>query len=436
MSDARDDDNLFSLEAIALQARPPALRVRMVSLALCAMAALAVGYACVVSTDVVVTAQGRVIPSGRSKVLQSPQAGVVRRIAVRDGQAVRAGEVLLELDATTTGADRDRLQRELWEAQADAARLTALLEGRARLALREAVPGEIEVHQQALLLSRRSEQLARVATLQADLARRAAERDTLATALARSQEALPLVHRKQQMREELARTGYIADAGLIEVRLEAMQADKEAALNANRLQEAQAGLEAARAQLQQAQAEFHARTAAELQEAVRRRDAARQELIKAQQRQEWQVLRSPIDGVVQQMAVSTEGGVVTPAQLLLTVVPAQAELEVEAQVLNRDIGHLRVGQRVVNKVESFDFTRYGAIEGQVRWVGTDAVLDPHLGPVYPVRITVSATRMPQGAGAIMPGMNVAAEIRTGERRLISYFMSPLLRTTHEALRER
>jgi hemolysin D len=242
------------------------------------------------------------------------------------------------------------------------------------------------------------------------------------------------------MREELAKTGHITEAGLIETRLELINLDKEIAVQVYRLDELAAGLEAARQKLQLAQAEFRARTSTELADAMQRREATRQELVKAEQRRELQWLKAPIDGVVQQLSVSTVGGVVTAAQPLMTIVPHDAALEVEAQVQNRDIGHLRIGQRVVTKVETFDFTRYGTIEGQVQWVGTDAIVDPKLGPVYPVRISLEATQTPnqvQGkSGAVAAGMSVTADIRTGERRLISYFLAPLLRYRDESLRER
>ncbi|MCZ8257467.1 MAG: HlyD family type I secretion periplasmic adaptor subunit [Polaromonas sp.] len=430
---------MFSTAAIALRRRPPARIARMVTMALCIMAAAALAYASLASMDVVVTAQGRIGASGKSKVIQPLEAGVVKAIAVRDGQAVRAGDVLLELDATATQADRDRLQRELQETQADVLRLDALLSGRA-WAHDADLPAAMVANQQAVLAHRRSEHNARLAGLDADIARRTADRDAIAAHLAQLRTSLPLVRQKHGMREELASTGFIARTAVIESRLELLNMEKELSVQSNRLSESSASLHAAVQQRQQAQAEFYARTSAERVEAIRKHDAARQELAKATQRRDLQTLRSPIDGVVQQLAVTTVGGVVTPAQPLMSVVPHNAMLEVDAQVLNRDIGHVKVGQRVINKVETFDFTRFGYIEGAVQWVGTDAVNDPKLGPAYPVRIRLNAAETPNTVnglhGAVMAGMSVTSDIRTGERRLIEYFIAPLLRYQQEALRER
>lgn len=429
----------FSPAAAALRQRPPAAIARMVSLGLCAMALLSLAYACFARIDIVVTAQGRVIPSGRSKTVQPLEPGIVQRIAVRDGQRVKAGDVLIELDPTTSEADRERLQRELWEAQADSARIDAMARGGALDGASD-LPAAMLSSQQALLAGRLAEQRARLAAIDADQARRQADRDAIAAGLAQLRQSLPLVKKKLEMREELARTGHIAETGLIESRLELINLEKDIAVQDNRLKEAQAGMLAAQQQRSQAQAEFQARASAERVEAQRKQGNARQDLVKAQQRRDLQVIRAPIDGIVQQLAVSTVGGVVTQAQPLMTIVPENAPLEVEAQVQNRDIGYLRVGQRVINKVETFDFTRFGYIEGEVQWVGTDALQDPRLGPVYPVRIKLHATRTPHDAngvaGIVTPGMSVVADVRTDSRRLIDYFIAPMLRYQQEALRER
>lgn len=432
--------NPFSTAALAMQARPPWHVVRMASLAICAMTAVALLFACFAKMDIVVSAQGKVIPSGKSKVVQSLEAGLVRAVAVRDGQNVKAGDVLVALDSTSTGADRDRLQRELWEAQADVLRCTAQLEGKLRFVAPADTPAEMASNQSAVLQSRMAEQRAKMAALDADMSKRRADVDAIASNLLQLRNSLPLIQQKHQMREDLAKTGHIAQTSVIETKLELINAEKELAVQGNRLKESQASYQAAQEQRSQAVAEFRARTSTEVVEAIKKRDAAKQELIKANQRWTQQTLRAPIDGVVQQLAVTTVGGVVTAAQPLLTIVPENTPLELEAQVINRDIGHLRVGQRVINKVETYDFTRYGYIEGEVLWVGTDAVQDPKLGLVYPVRIKLAQTETPNSVngrnGIVTAGMNITADIRTDQRRMIEYLLAPMLRYKQEALRER
>ena len=275
----------FSTAAVALRERPPMFVARMVSLALCLMALLAVLYASFARLDVVVTAQGRIIPSGKSKTVQPLEAGVVRRIAVRDGQRVKAGDVLVELDATATEADRERLQREYWEAQGDSARSNAMAMG-TNAAAPAGVPRDIWAHQQALLAGRVAEQRSRLATIDADLARRGADRDAIASGLEQLRQSLPLVQKKHEMRKELATTGHIAETGLIETQLELINLNREIAVQGNRLKESIAGMQGATQQRLQSQAEFQARASGESMEAARKRDGTQQELVKAQQRRD------------------------------------------------------------------------------------------------------------------------------------------------------
>ena len=432
--------NPFTTAALVMQLQPPGYVLRMVSLGICAMAALSLLFACFSKMDIVVSAQGRIIPSGKSKVVQPLEPGLVRAVLVRDGQSVHTGDVLVELDPTTTGADRDRVQREYWEAQADVLRSKAQLEGLPRFVASKDMPIEISNNQSAMLDGRLSEQRAKLAVLDADLSKRRADADAIQSNITQLRNSLPLIQQKYQMREDLAKTGHIAQTSVIDAKLELINAEKDLSVQGNRLSESLANYQAAFEQRAQAVAEFRARTSTELVDAMKKRDTAQQELIKANQRWTQQTLRAPIDGVVQQLAVTTIGGVVTSAQPLLTIVPENSPLELEAQVMNRDIGHLRVGQRVINKVETYDFTRYGYIEGEVLWVGTDAVQDPKQGLVYPVRIKLTQMETPNGVngrkGIVTAGMNVTADIRTDERRMIEYLLAPMLRYKQEALRER
>jgi hemolysin D len=430
----------FATAAMGIANRRPARMAKIVAASICGMGAVALVYAVFAKMDVVISAQGKVIPSGKSKVVQPLEAGIVRQIFVRDGQRVKAGDVLIELDPTTTAADRDRLQRDHWEAEAEVQRLTVLLDGKGTLPTVEGLPDDIARTQQAQLTSALAEHRAKLAALAAEIARKRADRDGAAASLEQIRASLPLVTKKNDMREELVKSGHIAETGLIETRLELINLKKELALQTNRLAEANAGLNAAHQQRAQAVAEFTARNSAELAEESRKAATAELELVKATQRRDLQILRAPIDGVVQQLAVTTVGGVVTQAQPVATVVPEHTALEVDAQVQNKDIGYVKPGQRVITKVETFDFTRFGYIEGTVQWVGTDAVNDQKLGPIYPVRIRLAEQATPNSVngrkGTLTPGMSVTADIRVDERRMISYFLSPLMRYKDEALRER
>jgi hemolysin D len=170
------------------------------------------------------------------------------------------------------------------------------------------------------------------------------------------------------------------------------------------------------------------------------------------------LITAPVDGVVQQLAVHTVGGIVTPAQPLLVVVPAEDRLEIEATVSNQDIGFVQVGQEAEIKVQTFNFTRYGLLHGQVLTLSEDSVgrdpaqssekpqgSDSRTGrtsdvpdPGYSARISLDRTRMQieDKLVNLSPGMAVTVEIKTGSRSIISYLLSPLGKYKQESLRER
>jgi hemolysin D len=203
-------------------------------------------------------------------------------------------------------------------------------------------------------------------------------------------------------------------------------------------------------------AEFRRNRFDELTKAEAKAAGLAQDVIKAEKRSEFQQLTAPVDGVVQQLAVHTVGGVVTPAQALLALVPIESHLEIEAMVSNQDIGFVHAGQEAEIKVQTFNFTRYGLLHGEVLSVSQDAIgRDPAQtqdkqqadkpaaapdtqSPVYAARISLDRTEMQieDKLVSLSPGMAVTAEIKTGERTVLSYLLSPLRKYRQESLRER
>jgi len=209
----------------------------------------------------------------------------------------------------------------------------------------------------------------------------------------------------------------------------------------------------------EAGAEYRRERYTELVEAERKAKGLSEDLIRAQHRTALQVLTAPVDGTVQQLAVHTIGGVVTPAQTLLVVVPIESHIEIEAMVLNRDIGFIHAGQDAEIKVDAFNFNRYGLLHGTVMNVSTDSItrdkpVDKSSGAdpgaqdessepanqelVYAARVSLDRTQMQIDDRLVdlSPGMAVTVEIKTGSRRIISYLLSPLMRYKQDALRER
>lgn len=431
----------FLPAALEVLEKPPSPIGRAVSLLMMVFAALAIAWMYFSKMDVVVTAQGQVVPSGHVKLIQAAEAGVVHTIKVRNGQVVEKGEELIELDSTTTTADRARLMREQVEAQIEVARLKAQLASDPTLFQPSAdIDSAIAETQKSLLISRLQEREEKLAGLGHDIARRRADRDAIRSTVAKLVRTLPLLKKRLEKKQSLARKRFLSELTVMDSELEVINQENELQIQRHRLTESEANLAVAIRQRKQMQAEFSAETLAALAEGSRRIAAVTQELVKVEKKRSLQRLRAPIDGVVQQLAVNTIGGVVTAAQTLMVIVPANGELEIDATVLNKDIGFVRVGQRAAVKFETFQFTRHGFIEGTMQWVGLDAMSDPQLGLVFPVRILLSDTTMPNRVnghrGSVAPGMAVTADIAIGKRRVLEYFLAPILRYKEESLRER
>lgn len=436
----RRDELEFLPAAVEIIETPASPVGRATAWTIISMLILGLGWATITEIDAVAMAQGKVISTGRSKVVQPLEAGIVRAIHVRDGKAVRAGDILIELDPTQATADRERLMAELMAARVEAARLRAAIanDPEQAFALEVNEKTATAATQRALLLSQVAEHRARVSGLDDEIGRRRSDRAALQATVSKFERTVPLVRERAQARMTLAEKGYSSRLQALEVQQQLVEQEQELSVARHRLEEIRSAMAALEQQRYQVIAEYRKTAFVTLAEAERRIASLTQEVLKAEQRHGQQTLVAPIDGVVQQLAVHTVGGVVTAAQQLLVIAPRDDALEVEAVVLNRDIGFIEAGQKAEIKLETFLFTKYGVIPGKVISVSHDAVQDEKQGLVYPARValdrtTVDVNGRPLSLGA---GMAVTVEIKTESRRVIEYLLSPILRYQQEALRER
>ena len=184
--------------------------------------------------------------------------------------------------------------------------------------------------------------------------------------------------------------------------------------------------------------QFRKQTTETLAEATQKLAAIRQEIVKAQVRTDAQILRAPVDGVIQQLAIHTIGGVVTPAQELMVIVPDEEALEVEALLENKDIGFVEEGQKAEVKIDAFPFTKYGTIDAELVDISNDAVVDDTKGLVFKTQVALARSfiQVDKRKVNLSPGMTVTVEVKTGKRRVIEFFIAPLLRYKQESIRER
>jgi membrane fusion protein, hemolysin D len=441
--DVRGRDELaFLPAALEIVETPPSPIGRAIAFTLIAIFCLAIAWATFGKVDIVATATGKIVPSGRTKIVQPFEIGVVRAIHVQDGSRVQKGQVLIELDPTISDADRQRQQSELVAEELDVARLkAALAPGDDPLAVfvpPADAPEALVASERQLLESQDAEQRAKLAALDRQGAEKEAERQSYAAAIAKLEATIPIVQQRVDIRKYLADKEYGSKITYLETLSDLVQQQKDLPVEESHLNQAEAALQAIAATRAQTVSEYRRTRSGELVAAEQKVAALAQDLIKAKERTRLQLLTAPVDGTVQQLAVHTVGGVVTPAQPLLEVVPDDSKIEIEAMVSNRDVGFVHAGQEAAVKVDTFNFTKYGLVAAEVADIGNDAVEDPRLGWVFRMRLQLERDRMVvEGREvALGPGMVVTAEIMTGRRRMIEFFLSPLLRYGHESIRER
>lgn len=421
--------------------------------------------------DIHAVAQGRIQPSGRSKVVQPAEAGRVRIAYVRNGSSVREGDVLVELDSTDSGADLDAMRAEVETNQAEIARR--------RLAIASARSGEITapviLFPDAISeLVRRREQATLDAETQtlsmlqrgldAQIGEREAQKQRLKFSIVERTKLVAVLTERVKMRQMLVDR----DAGARAAVIDALQEQqKEAAILATergQIFELDAAITTLRLKQNETTAQFITEQTQRLLEMERRFEKAQAELIKAVGKNNRTRLTAPVSGIVQQLALTTEGQVVAAGQPLMTIVPGDDRLEVEAFLQNKDVGFVAVGQKVILKIDAFPFTRFGTVEGEVVQVSRDAIDEREatgladsssssrgnqnqsaLSPaariqnlVYPTTIALRQLAVNVGASDVrlQPGMAVTAEIRTGERRLLDYLLSPVREVSSQAAHER
>jgi hemolysin D len=449
--------------------KPPSPGLRWLLLGTCVFFILALGWAFIGRVDVVAVASGKIVPAGNVKLIQPLEIGTVRAIHVRNGQFVHAGDLLVELDPTLVTAEESQSSQTLANARVLQARNDALLAhlaGRpARFIAPPGTPEDVVRTEQQLVANAIAEYDAAMASLREQRAEKQADLDAANAEIAKLKESVPYIDKQLAARRELAAKGYYSKLNLLQYEQDSNEHIRSIDVQVANAARARASIGEIDAEIARMRGNFGKTAANDLAEASGKAGLASEDLRKSERRRELQALRSPVDGIVQQLAVSTIGGVVQPAQPVMVVVPCSSargapdpaecasSVEVEAMVQNKDIGFVRPGQRVAVKLEAFNFTDFGLVDGIVETISRDAIETsakggegngskpaPQDNLVYAARIRLlcggrDARRSPL-CDRVRPGMAVQAEIKTGSRRIIQYLLSPLSKSLQEAGRER
>jgi hemolysin D len=450
----------FLPAALEIIDRPASPTGRLVAMTICVAALLALGWATFGKIDVIATASGQVIAIGNTKTIQPLEIGKVRAIRAADGDVVRKGQVLLELDPTEVAADTTRYSEELRRAELDLAKQQGLwtaIKDRQRPIFVASVPDASAPEIAAAQAAMRSEydnQAATLADLDEQNSEKTAEIAGAANSIEKYRASLPFVQQQADLRADLMKLQFSNKLAYLQAQQNLVEQQRQIVVLGSQKDQAVAEKQALIQKRKEAVSTYEKNVLDDLTKVEAQVAELRAGQIKSAQQLEAKTLRSPIDGVVQQLSVHTVGGIVTPAQALMLVVPRNGGVVVEAHVSNRDIGFVHAGQKAEIKVDTFNFTRYGLIDGIVTSISRDAVA-PDEKPVDKenkrgnsqpdksepsyiayIRLDRNWIDTESGRSALGPGMIVTAEIHTGRRRIIDYLLSPLQESVAESLHER
>ena len=418
---------------------PPAPAARKLLWVLFALLLSAVLWVCFGHVDEVAVAEGKVIPNGESKVIQAEDKGVIKKIYVTEGQLVHKGDLLVELDTTMTQADLDNLKKKIAYYETDIERLLAEQRGEAFIiGENSSLDKQDRLFQQNLYASRMAHYRSQLAVAAYNLQQQKAALSSEQTGYEKLSRLYDIAQEKNTKVAKLAEQNAISTFTALEYQSKAVELEQDVYGQSHKIDQAQWAVIQAEQQLEEVRAEHDKEITGMLVESRRQLASYQEELKKADEKNRLSQLRAPIDGKVAHLSVHTEGGVVTPAQAILEVVPEDARMEVEAWVQNRDIGFVQEGQEAEVKVEAFSFQKFGTISGHVMQISPDAMEDKDKGRRY--RVTIELDRpefqLVDRVADISSGMTASAEIKIRQKRIIEFFLDPFRRYKSEALRER
>ena len=439
-------DNLeyeFLPPALEIEETPASPVKRVLIWVILAIVIVFFAWSCLGRVEIVAEARGKIIPDGRVKVVQPMEEGIVRAILVEEGQRVEEGQILIDLDPTIRQADVESYASSLRLQYLDRERLVEEFSGQnpgdklPRLVGRGKGKDSpaLTAMQSKLKLARESEYRTREESQRLVIAQRESALAASGAGLVKLERACSITQEQEISLRELYDSGFASRMEWREKEKELLGLQQDVEAQKKQVQSCIDSLEEARKTLESLVHERDKSILTDLVERERSISSTEGEVTKAKKRVELGSLVSPVSGTVHGLNTYTIGGIVKPAQDVVSIVPEGTPLIVEAMVLNKDIGFVKVGQETEVKLDTFPFQKYGTIRGQVIHLSPDAVEDDKMGPVYRMRTSIEKAfmRVDGRDVSVAPGMTASVEIKTGNRRIIEFFLSPIIKYARESL---
>ena len=434
MRQAGIDD--FLPAALAIEARPPSPLGRSLVWLIVLLCTAAAAWSIIGRVDIVTIAPGRIIPSGHSRPVQAPRLGQVESVRVTEGDEVAEGDVLIELDVEQASADLAHIDVEIHGIEVDIMRYRRLLTLLTQH--HQGMDGAATETGDSTARGRWQHYLDEQELLKREREQRVADKRHSERELDKPQAIQPLIDEIAGDERGLAEQKLLASHRMLQSEQRRLEVLHDLRIAENRIVEQDRALDAIDARSKLLRSEREREWRDRLDADTRRLDGLRQQRVKAQEQLQRSRVTAPVSGRVQQLVVHGPGAVVSAGQTLLHIVPQDAGLEIQAELMNRDVGFVEVGQAVVVKVDTFPFHPLRHHQRGVSGLSADAMAATADGSMYGLRVSLEHDHLEQDGRQIplMAGMKVTVEAKTGRRRLVEYFLDPLLRGLDESVRER
>ena len=390
--------------------------------------------------DEVAVAMGEVVTQGKIKVIQHLEGGIVEELFVVEGDAVKKGDTLLQLDLASTGSNLEELRVRLDSQLLVRARLTAEAEG-----TKLAFPKDASNRQPTLVSAQRQAFMARKRELDSTMRvmieqvkQRELEIQELSARQKAAKRNYKLATERLKLSKSLLAEGLTPKIEHLELEAEVESLDGEVRSLEPALPKARAAAEESKQRLKEGEIRFRREAREELGKTEQEIARLNELLARVTEQGSRAEIKSPIDGIVKNLRYNTIGGVIKPGEPILEIVPTGENLVIQSKLNPTDRGYVTEGQRALVKISTYDFARYGGLEGTVILLAPDTTTDENGQPYFRVIVQTDKNYLGEEEGSlpIVPGMQATVDIHTGKKSVMDYLVRPILKLRHEAFRER
>jgi len=424
----------------ALVERHPLPTWRMIAWPVMILLVVLIVWARYAQLDEVSVATGEVVPQGKVKVIQHLEGGIIEKIHVRDGDSVKEGSPLMQLNLASSGTNREELQVRLDGQILVRARYDAEATGKPPVFPEESARRQPKLlaAQRRAFRARKNELASTLRVTRQQINQKQDEVRELEARMRATKKNLTLGRERLKMSKSLLAEGLTPKIEHLQLEAEVESLEGERRGLTPAISRARGAVEEAKQRMQEERLRFRREAEDELgkaEQAIARIGTLLNEATEQNVRSE---IKSPIDGIVKNMRYNTLGGVVSPGEPIMEIVPTGGNLVIEAKLSPLDRGYVKEGQSAVVKISSYEFVRYGSLDGKVILVAADTSRDEEMGPYYRVVVQTEKSYLGEKEGSlpIMPGMEATVDIHTGQKSVMDYLIKPVLKLHEEAFRER